>query len=345
MADPSYECFLPIRHTGSTRGLFSMMYVEVVGGFILLLGGAEVMVRGAVGLAERFGISKMVIGMTVVAFGTSAPELLVSLNAALSGASGIAIGNVVGSNIANVLLILGAAGLIMPIACAPGTLVRDGIILLIGSAVFTVLVFRDQIDLIGGLILLAVFVAFLGYSYWREMHGDQAGADLHAAEVDEIDGVPHSLWLASGLLIAGFAGLIIGAELLVEGGVQIARTFGVSEAVIGLTIIAFGTSLPELAASVVAAYRKHADIALGNVVGSNLFNLLLVIGVTATVTPVDVPARVPQFDIWIMIAATLFLMPFMIAGRKQIGRVEAFIFLLAYGAYITALALGVDRFF
>lgn len=321
------------------------MYLEVSGGFILLLGGAEIMVRGAVCLAERLGISKMVIGMTVVAFGTSAPELLVSLNAALAGAPGIAIGNVVGSNIANVLLILGATGIVMPIACASGTLVRDGIILLVGSAIFTVLVFRDQIDLIGGLVLLAAFIAFLVYSYWREIHGSVESAGLSVVEVDEVEGVPSSLWLALLLLVAGFVGLIIGSELLVDGSVKIARAFGVSEAVIGLTIIAFGTSLPELASSVVAACRKHADIALGNVIGSNMFNLLLVIGVTATVTPIDVPLRVPQFDIWVMVLATLFLMPYMLTRRETLGRAEAIIFLAVYSAYIVALGFGVDHIF
>jgi cation:H+ antiporter len=316
-----------------------MMYVEVVGGFILLLGGAELMVRGAVGLADRLGISKLVIGMTVIAFGTSAPELLVSLNAALAGSAGLAIGNVVGSNVANILLVLGVAGLIMPMATHSKSLKFDGVVLLIGTAAFMALSYRGVIDLIGAIVLLLLFAGFIYYSYWREQRGEGGLAD----EVDEFEAVPHSLGLAIGLLILGFAGLIGGAEFLVDGGVQIARSFGISEAVIGLTIIAFGTSLPELAASAVAAFRRHTDMALGNIVGSNIFNIVGIVGVVGAITPLEIPARVINMDIWIMAVATLLLMPYMIGGRHTFSRFEAFLFVLVYGAYIASMAFGVDR--
>ncbi|MBO32337.1 MAG: calcium/sodium antiporter [Rhodospirillales bacterium] len=324
-----------------------MMYLQVFGGFILILGGAEFMVRGAVSLADRLGVSKLVIGMTVVAFGTSAPELLVSLNAALSGSSALAIGNVVGSNVANILLILGVSGILMPVACVPGTLVRDGWMLLAGTAFFMVLSLRGEIDLWAGGALLIYFSGFMIYSYMREKFGGNGAAGMHIHEAEDISDIPpdipHTLWMTCIYLIGGFAGLIYGAELLVEGGVAIARTFSVSEAVIGLTVIAFGTSLPELAASVVAAYRKHADVAVGNVVGSNIFNVVGIVGVVAVITPMEVPARVINLDIWVMAAATLALMPFMIGRQEELGRPVATVFLIAYIAYIAAIGMGVDR--
>ncbi len=316
------------------------MYLQVFGGFILLLGGGEVMVRGAVGLSERLGISKLVIGMTVVAFGTSAPEFLVSLNAALAGSPGLAVGNMIGSNIANIALVLGFAGLITPIASGGRELVKDGLVLVIGTGAFMALASRGTIDLFGAVVLLIIFAGFIYYSFWREKNVE--GSSL-ADEVDEFEAVPHSLWLATILLIAGFAGLNFGSELLIEGGIQIAKTFGVSEAIIGLTIVAFGTSLPELAASGVAAMRKHTDVALGNVMGSNIFNIVGIMGVVGAITPLQVPARLLEFDMWVMALVTLALMVYMIGGRRQLGRSEAGIFLLFYCAYIVAIATGIDR--
>ena len=321
-----------------------MLYVYVAAGFVLLLGGAEIMVRGAVGLSEKLSISKMVIGMTVIAFGTSAPELLVSLNAALSGSSGLAIGNLVGSNIANILLILGVSGLILPITVDSKTLTREGWVLVGGTAAFIALALRGEIDLSGGLLLLLLFAGFLYYSYRRETAGLARKSVAFEEEVDEIGSVPETTWLSVVLLLIGLAGLIGGAELLVNGGVAIARAFGVSEAAIGLTIIAFGTSLPELAASFVAAYRKQADLALGNIVGSNIFNIVGIAGVVAVVSPLIVPARIVNFDMIIMAVATLLLMPFMIGNKGVITRSIAALYLAAYVGYIAAIAAGVENF-
>lgn len=319
-----------------------MMYLLVIAGFVLLLVGAEIMLRGAVGLAEKFNISKLVVGMTVVALGTSAPELLVSLNAALAGSAGLAIGNVVGSNIANILLVLGVAGLLMPIVVEPGALKRDGWMLLFGTGLFMALTFRGEIDLVAGLVLLAYFIGFLGYTYVREKQSVDAVGEMYEHEVDDIEGVPHSLLKILTYLVLGFAGLIYGADLLVEGGVAIARVFGVSEAVIGLTVIAFGTSLPELAATVIAALRKHADVAIGNIVGSNIFNVVGIVGVVSVITPMEIPARVVNFDVWVMLAATLIMMPYMIGRRQKLGRFEASIILVAYLVYIAAIGFGVE---
>ncbi|MEE2761771.1 MAG: calcium/sodium antiporter, partial [Pseudomonadota bacterium] len=292
-----------------------------------------------VGLSERFSVSKLVIGMTVVAFGTSAPELLISLNAALAGSPGLALGNVVGSNIANILLILGAAGLIMPIVSEDRDLRQEGLVLLIGTGAFMALSWRGTIDLFGALVLLVLFAAFIYYSFWRE----KSGGGHFAEEVDEFEAIPHSLWLAITLLIAGFSGLFFGSEMLIDGGIKIAEAFGVAEAVIGLTIVAFGTSLPELAASMVAAFRKHTDLALGNVVGSNIFNIVGIMGVVGAVVPLEVPDRVLNFDIWVMGLATLLLLVYLIGVRHRIGRLEAALFLGVYAAYILALGTGIDR--
>lgn len=321
-----------------------IMYAQVFAGFVLLLGGAEIMVRGAISLAQRLGISTLVIGMTVVAFGTSAPELVVSLNAAMSGSPGLAIGNVVGSNVANILLILGVSGMITPIACQAHSLVRDGLVLLGGTLLFSGLALSGLIGLTGGSVLLIGFFAFIAYSAGQELASRKI-ARAAALEEDEVEVVEVSqkLGLSLGLLVTGFAGLLWGSEWLVDGGVAIARDFGVSEAVIGLTIIAFGTSLPELAASAVAAYRGHTDVALGNVVGSNLFNLLGVVGIVAVVTPLEIPQRVLDLDLWVMLATTLLLLPFLLSAKKYLGRIEAGAFFILYLAYVAALAMGVDR--
>ena len=320
-----------------------IIVLQIVGGFVLLLGGAEVMVRGAVGLAQRLGLSTMVIGMTVVAFGTSAPELLVSLNAAISGAPGLSVGNVVGSNIANVFLILGVAGLIRPIVSDSRILRQDAVVLLGGSVIFALVVLTGRIDVITGAVLLVVFAVFLWHTYRREMSDKTLSADM-AQEVEEMGMLPGNLPASVLMVIAGLAALLIGSELLVRGGVAGAQAMGVSETVIGLTIIAFGTSLPELAASGVAAYRGHTDVALGNVVGSNLFNVLGVIGLVGVVRPLPIPQQVIEFDIWIMLAATVALMPFMAGRAESIGRGTAAAFCVAYAAYIAALAVGVRSF-
>lgn len=303
--------------------------LQTVGGLVLLLGGAEVLVRGAVGLAERLGVSKMVIGMTIVAFGTSAPELVVSLDAALTGVPGLAVGNVVGSNIANILLILGATAIILPLATRSAGAVRDSGVLVCGTATFTVLCYLGILDRSAGIVLLFLFILFLGYSWWRE-RGDNGGS-----EVDEIDAVPHNMPLALLMLVGGIASVVYGADILVEGAVFIARAAGVSEAVIGLTLVAFGTSVPELATSVVAALRRHSDVALGNIVGSNLFNMLGIIGFVAIIADMPVPTEFFTFDLPVMVLATLLLIVIMTTGRV-IGRMTGGAFLIFYAYYIAA---------
>jgi cation:H+ antiporter len=316
-----------------------MMYLQVLIGFIVLVGGAELLVRGAVMLAERYGVSPMVIGMTVVAVGTSAPELVVSVRAAMEGAPGLAVGNVVGSNIANVLLILGVAALIMPIKPAEAGLRRDGAMLVGGTLLFMGLAMRGEMDVLAGVLLLIGFFVFLIISYWRDRDG---GGDEAKEALEEFEGWPKSTLGSVVAVFIGLAGLIGGAELLIMGGVEIARSWGVSEEVIGLTLFAFGTSLPELAATVVAAWRGHAEVGLGNVVGSNLFNILGVAGTTALVAPLPISAQVIGFDMWVMLASSLLLVPVLAIGWK-ISRAAGGVLFAAYIAYIWIQAQGVDN--
>ena len=319
-----------------------MMYLQVIGGFIVLLVAAEAMVRGAVILAEKMGISPMVIGMTVVAFGTSAPELVVSLDAALGGSAGLAIGNIVGSNIANVWLILGAACLVTPILAKPGALKRDVAMLIGGSLLFVALCSMGELGLLAGVVLLIVFAAFIFTSYAR----GKDDPDVIKEQMEELEdlekGIPKNLPVALLATVAGIVGLAFGADLLVEGGAEIAKSFGVSDEVIGLTLFAFGTSLPELAASVVAAYRGHPDVAIGNIIGSNIFNMLLVGGVVAMVAGLPVPGQVLIFDNWIMLLAVAMLIPVLLGGMK-LNRAYAGVFLVLYCAYVGAQVYGVER--
>lgn len=318
-----------------------MMYVEVIGGFLLLLGAAEVMLRGAVGLARAAGLSTLFIGMTVVALGTSAPEMVVSLNAAMKGAPTIALGNVVGSNIANVLLVLGAAALLAPMVRRTEAMVRDAALLTACTALFVMLCWPGELDFVGGALLLIIFIAFMASSYWRDINNPAATAE-RTEEVEEIGHVPTTPWIAVAATVGGLVGIVLGADLLVEGGVTIARSFGVPEEVIGLTLIAIGTSLPELAASVVAALRGHTDVALGNIVGSNLFNMLAIAGVVSMAVPLPIPDTMLSFDVWVMFAATVLLVPTML-GMMGVARISGGLFLALYVGYLAAQVMGVPQ--
>ncbi len=319
-----------------------MMYFEVVAGFALLLVAAEYMVRGAVALAQKFSIPPLVIGMTIIAIGTSAPELVVGLEAASSGSPGMALGNVVGSNIANVLLILGVTGLVAIVVPKEGALLRDGIVLIAGSVLFVFISMSGEVGHISGFILVTALGAFLFTSFRREQKEGGADAELHLEEVEEVGRLPNNLIIILLALFGGLAGIIFGANILVDGSVQIARSFNVSEEVIGLTIVALGTSLPELAASVVAALRGHSDVAIGNVVGSNMFNILGIAGVVAILHPLPVASQIISFDIWIMLATTIAILPILILGWR-LTRPVAALFLVLYCGYIAMQGYGVEK--
>ena len=301
-----------------------MEFIYILAGLIGLFFGGEALVRGSVGLAVRLAISPLLIGLTVVGFGTSTPELLVSLKAALSGAPDIALGNVIGSNIANILLIVGLTALVWPIRVLGQTLRRDVGVMVAAALLLVPMLAMGEIGHAAGVILIAFLAVYLVWAYLAP--GDAAPTDPDMPEPMAI--LPAALWITIGLI-----GLIVGAQLLVIGAVEIARSFGMSEAFIGLSIVAVGTSLPELATSVVAAFRRQSEIAIGNVVGSNIFNILGILGVTSVISPITVAPRFLTFDLPVTIGASV-LLAVLLLTRPRIGRITGLILLAGYFTYI-----------
>ncbi|WP_284162965.1 calcium/sodium antiporter [Frigidibacter sp. SD6-1] len=304
-----------------------MLFVWFFLGLALLFVGGEFLVRGAVGLAHRFRIPPMVIGLTIVGFGTSTPELLVALQAALGGAPDVAVGNVVGSNIANVLLILGVSAVIAPVP-VPFASVRADMAVMIGATlVLWVMMLGGLISHVEGALLVLALAVYL----WRSLAGGAHAPEEPAHEVS-------SPWLAGLAMLGGLAGLMLGARFLVDSASEMARAVGVSEAVIGLTIVAIGTSLPELATSLIAALRGNSAIALGNVLGSNIFNIFGILGVTATIHPVPVDGRFPAFDLPFALAAALALVSLSYL-HDRVSRGAGAAFLVAYLGYTLWIGL------
>jgi cation:H+ antiporter len=313
-----------------------MDLVWLAAGLGLLVLGAEGLVRGGVGLSRRLGVSPLLVGVTVVAWGTSTPELVVSIEAALKGLGGIAVGNIVGSNIANILLILGVAAAIMPIAVRPEAIRRDGLFVLGATGVFIAIALTaERLVWWHGVLCLVLLVGSAVITYLQERGGSTASGDLHAAEAEEVQAVPMNPALALAMVVGGIALLVLGGELMIAAAVAIARAYGVSEVVIGLTLVALGTSLPELVTSIVAALRRHSDIALGNILGSNLYNILGILGVASLIAPTEIPAEIARTEMWVMAAATLLLLPAMIGGK--VGRSLGAAMLAGYAAYVGRL--------
>lgn len=302
--------------------------LSLLGGFVLLVVGGELLVRGAVGAATRLGVSPLVIGLTLVGFGTSTPELVTSVQAALVGAPGIAYGNIVGSNIANLLLIGGVAALLFPIAVTTSALKRDGCVMLLATVAFASLALMGEMNrLIGGTFVLGL-AAYILFAFLQERQANQAGPDDSAANT--------SLVQPLLIAVAGLALVILGGRLLVDGAVGIAQSFGISETIIGLTIVAVGTSMPELVTSVVAGLKKQTDVAFGNIIGSNIYNLLGIGGVTALVAPGPVPAAIVSFDNLVMLCVSLLFVIFAFT-RLQISRLEGGLLFAGYGLYLAWL--------
>lgn len=301
-----------------------------------MLFGAELLVRGAVGLARRANVPPIVVALTVVALGTSLPELVVSVHAVFSGYPGIVLGNVVGSNIANVFLVAGVSAIVFPLAYPGDTVRRDSAVMIGASVFFAVLCLYNALSRPAGMVLLLglalVFVPVL-----REVATAQKNASGKAPPV-EILGVPNQRRFISLFLIVGIVGLPLGAHYVVEGTVQIALSMGVSEAIIGLSIVAFATSLPELATTVVAAYRHETEVAVGTIIGSNVFNILAIMGVAAIASPrpIEVPDTFSFLDLPVMLLAALVTTTF-VWLRRPIGRVAGAVFTTAYVAYIAVL--------
>ncbi|ASP20653.1 inner membrane protein YrbG [Antarctobacter heliothermus] len=296
-----------------------MVYGYAALGLVILLLAGDALVKGAVNVSLRMGIPALIVSLTIVAFGTSAPELLISIKAALDNAPGIALGNVVGSNTANVLLVLGVPGLITIMHTSQCD-TRSSYVQMMGATlVFIALAFRGVFDMVAGIGLLALLVVILGGQV-RAALRHRAKGDVDEDLEDPEGADPDMPWWKIGLFLAlGLIGLPLGADLLVDSAEEIARMYGVPDAVIGLTLVALGTSLPELATTVMAAIRRQADVAIGNVIGSNLFNLLAIIGVASLIAPIRVGPGFLQFDLWVMLGASALLMPFVFFGR-DIGR-------------------------
>ncbi|UCE90668.1 MAG: calcium/sodium antiporter [Pseudomonadota bacterium] len=311
----------------------------VVTGFALLLWGADRFVFGASATADRLGVSPLIIGLTIVGFGTSAPEMIVSAVAAWQGNSGIAVGNAIGSNIANIALVLGTTAVVCPLVVRSETLRREYPLMFLVMLLALVLLLDGQLSRIDGVVLLAG-LALMGY--WVVRIGKRKSREDPLTEEFDHE-IPHTsmtralLWLAAGLVL-----LLASSRLLVWGAVNLAQAIGVSDLIIGLSVVAIGTSLPELAASLVSALRKEPDIAIGNVIGSNIFNLLAVLGLPGVIAPLSLAPEVLQRDYPVMIALTvaLFVMAFGFRGDGRITRIEGVLLLLAYAGYATALYLA-----
>ncbi len=291
-----------------------MDYIKLIGGLILLVVSGDYLVKGGVGVATKFKISSLVIGMTVVAFGTSAPELLVSLQAALHGSSAIAIGNVIGSNIANIALILGATAIVSPLIVSRNSVRRDWPFMMFASLLFTAAAYNGMISRIEGLIGFSLLIA---YTAWQIISSRRNYKENEKEkEEDQAEIMP--IWKAALMIIVACLGLSYGAEFLISGASNIAKSLGVSERVIGVTIVAFGTSLPELAASIAAAVKKETDIAIGNIIGSNIFNILSVIGLSSIISPIPVDWSAFCYDFRWMNAIALVLIILIIPLKKYI---------------------------
>ena len=307
--------------------------VKLLAGFILLFFGGDWLVDGGVSLARRFRISTLVIGMTIVAFGTSAPELLVSTISSIKGSAGIAMGNVIGSNIANIGLILGLTALIYPIETDNRTVIRHGTVMIAASLLLLLFAMNSGISRTEGMTLFVCLILFTTISI------RQGRTQPQEADTDGQEGKPMTILAAVGLIILSCAMLAFGADILVDGATTLASAMGVSDKVIGLTIVALGTSLPELAASVAAAIKKEMDISIGNIIGSNIFNILCVLGISASIKPISLefPDYMSDF-IWMM-GFSVFIIIFTTMRKKKgrLGRTTGILFLLAYAIYAWSL--------
>jgi cation:H+ antiporter len=328
LAYPKLMAKIDFSRVGQYRVLMTVVYFLC--GLSILVIGAEALVRGSSALALRLGITPLVIGLTVVAFGTSSPELAVSVESALSGSSSIAVGNVIGSNIANIGLILGITALVRPMRVQKCLLRQQMPLMIVISILFWILALDKSISTFNGILLICGLIGYLWHSYRSSSNDDEAEqADVLPERANVIKG---KTWYCVFLIAAGLAGLVGGGMLLVDSSVELARIFEIDEAIIGLTIVALGTSMPELATSVVAALRGESDIAIGNIVGSNVFNILAILGIAATIQPLST-ASFSSLDFIVMISFAVILLPMAWTSRK-LDRVEGAILLAGYLGYM-----------
>jgi cation:H+ antiporter len=315
-----------------------ILFIKLAGGLVYLLLGGDVLVRGAVSLARRYHVSPMVIALTVVAFGTSLPELVVVVQAALTGYPGLVFGNVVGSNIANVLLVAGAAAFVYPLTYGEHSVRRDSLVMIGATILLILLSWNGVVGRVEGTILLAGLVGFTVVTA-REAARSYRQAEIKTP-MEWVLGLPTNPWMIALFIVVGAVALPIGAKLMVDASVEMATHFGVDETVVGLTILAFGTSLPELATTVMAAVQKRTEIAIGTVLGSNIFNVLAILGVGAVISPspFSVPGQFFALDFPVMLGTAVLLSVF-VWLRKPIGRPAGIVFVAWYVTYIAVLVL------
>lgn len=313
----------------------------VVLGILILVFAGDWLVRGAAALARKLGIPALIVGLTIVAFGTSAPELVVSIQAVLSGAGDLALGNVVGSNIANILLVLGLPALVLPIVTNIAGVGRNGVVTVAATILMIVLLFLHQpLERWQGALLFALIIIYLVWMFRLARSGSSDPALQELTDIDELEEMPKNMLKIAMFLVVGLIGLPLGGHLIVENSSAIAVDLGVSKEIIGLTIVAFGTSLPELSTVIVAALRNQSDVAIGNILGSNIFNIFAVLGAAALTGPVPVSHKMLVFDVWVMLVSILALAAF-IFTRQPIGPRSGAILFVGYCLYIAALARSV----
>ena len=305
-------------------------FLSFLGLFLLLISG-DFLVKGAIQLSNRLGVSALLVSLTVVAFGTSAPELIVAIKATLSGSPGLAMGNVVGSNIANILLVLGLPTLLVRLQNGITDTKRSFVLMILASVLFIVFGISGSFSWVHGIILLSLLTFFLFDTFKQSTEKTSNNESLEFR-----NRTPQSWWTIIFFILLGIIGLPLGADLLVNNASTLAKDYGISDAVIGLTLVAIGTSLPELATTFIAVVRKKAEVVLGNLIGSNIFNLLAIIGITSLISPVPVDPTFIKFDFWIMLGASILLAPFIFLNI-QFNRLSGFLFVTLYISYLTSI--------
>lgn len=307
-------------------------------GLLILLFAGDALVKGAVNLSLRLGVPALIVSLTIVAFGTSAPELLISISAILDNAPGLALGNVVGSNTANILLVLGVPALLATMHTSECNTRKTYVFMVVASVLFIALAFRGVFDWIAGIVLLTALGVMLMDAFNDAHKHRKACRNAPVDTEEEIEGADPDLpwWRICVFLALGLIGLPLGANLLVENATIIAKMYGISDTVIGLTLVAIGTSLPELATTVMAALRRQADVALGNVIGSNMFNLLAIIGIASFVGPMPVDPEFLRFDLWVMLGASVLLVPF-VFWRRDLTRIWGIVLTSLYVIYLAVV--------
>jgi len=313
-------------------------FLLLIIGIVILIIAGDWMVRGAAALARHWGVPALIVGLTIVAFGTSAPELVVGVQAVMQGAGQLAAGNVIGSNIANVLLALGLPALIMAIPTNMTGVARNTLVCLFATVLFIFLAFiHNPLVMWQGAILFGGIIIYLTWMFRLARSGVHDPILDEMTEIDEgKDGLPTNVWLSAFYVVVGLIGLVLGGKLIVENAVTIASAMNISETIIGLTIVAIGTSLPEIATVVIASYRGQSEVAIGNVLGSNVFNLFAVMGASALAGPVPVERQLLTFDVWVMLASSAALLLFVLR-RQPIGKLTGTIFVIGYILYMLAL--------